>query len=302
MGVDVRIKNRQIIKKALKIEDITLGKYKYGSLDDYWRNTGELAEGYNVLYDPNHIGRGMEFKWSNNLKDEIELRVNFLSTKYDIEMFYEVIRNILNVWKVKQFDHDASTCTIDDLDALYQSSKEFNLDYMSNQDIVPDKSESNIITIFGAMYPIDIDKKLIKSYGENEDEDGYANYLHNLQYPDAYYAVPIIYSLNDTEFFGNYVITAETDTLFPKRARDPMMFKDPNTGEQLKCKFFVVTLVSLEKKSAVGRMDFDEFVDKVNIANCPQHDMTRVFLEGLSEEKIAELTESEHYDPLTEAK
>lgn len=292
MGVDVRIKNRQIFKKALKINDITLGKYKYGSLDNYWRNTDELVEGRNILYHPNHIGRGIEFQWSDNLKDEIALRVNFLSTKYDMEMFYEVIRNILHVWKAKSFEHDASIYTEADLDELCKKQREFNLNYMADIDQI------SITTIFGARHPIDLDKTRVKTFGENKDEEGFADYLHALQYPDAYYAVPIIYKLNDTEFFGSYAITAETDTIFPKKASDPIMFKNPNTGEPLKCSFFVVTLVSLEKNRAVGRMAFDEFVEKAGIMNCPEHDMTHVFLKGLSEDKIFELAESEHYDPL----
>ena len=55
-------------------------------------------------------GKGIEFQRSNNLKNEIELRLNFLSTKYDKEMFYEGIRNILHVWNAKSFDHDGSEC------------------------------------------------------------------------------------------------------------------------------------------------------------------------------------------------
>ena len=294
MGIDVRIKNGQLFKKALKIEDITLGKYEYGSTDEYWRNTGELIEGYNILHDPNHIGRGMEFKWSKNLKDEIELRVNFFSTRYDMEMFYEVIRNILHVWKVKSFEHDASVCTEADLDELCRIQKKFNLEQLAGID------QMDVTTIFGAMYPIDIDKDKVASFGKNQDEEGYAEYLHKLQCMDAYYAVPIIYKLNDTEFYGSYAITAGVDTIFPKEAHEPMMFKDPNTGEQLKCSLFVVTLVSFEKKCAVGRMAFDDFVEKAGVLNCPAQDIGRVFLKGLSEEKIAELAESEHLDPLAE--
>ncbi len=292
MGVDVKIKNKQLFKKALKIEDITLGKYKYGYLDDYWRNTGELEEGYNVLYDPDNIGRGMEFQWSNNLKNEINLRINFFSTKYDMEMFYEVIRNILHVWKVKSFEHDGSDCTEADLEELCKKVKKSNLDYIANID------QTNITTIFGAMRPIHLDIERVKSFGENKNEEGFADYLHNLQCPDDYYAVPIVIKLNNTEFFGNYTIIAETDTIFPKKASDPILFKNPSTGEQLKCSFFVVTFVSNVKKRVVGRMAFDEFVEKAGIMNCPKHDMNHVFLKGFSEDEITKLAESASYDPL----
>ena len=293
MSIEVTIKNGQLFKKPLQISDLTMRKYAYGSLDGSWRNTGELVEGYNVLYDPNRIGRGIEFSWSNNVKDEIELRVNFISTKYDMDMFYEVIRNILHVWKAKSFDHDGETYHEEDLDELCRLQKELNLKYMS------ELKQDGVMTIFGAMFPISVKYEKLANYGITNDEEGYADYLHELQSKDVYYAVPIIFQLNDDEFFGSYSVTATTDTIFPKQAMNPIMATNPNTGGPLECALFVVTLVSIEKRQAVGRMAFDEFIAKARIMECPEFDETHVFLKGLSEEEIQALAASEHIDPLS---
>ena len=292
MSVEVVIKNGQLFKKALSINDLTMGKYSYGHFDDYFRRVDELIEGYNVLYNPNKIGRGIEFKWSNNLKDEISLRVNYLATKYDIEMFYEVIRNIMHIWKAKYFEREGENCKEEDIDVWCNSDKKFNLDFL--------KEREDSITIFGATMPIDIDfhdQEIVRLI-ENGDEEGWADYLHQKQSLDAYYAVPIVYTLNENEFFGNYVITAGADTIFPKAPKDPMMFANPKTGKQLECSLFVVSLVSLEKKSAIGRLSFDDFANKVNIKECPSFDYNHVFLKGLSEEEIQELANCDHKDPL----
>lgn len=46
MSIDVTIRNRQLIKKPLELQDLTLGKYACCSLDEYGRNTGEIKDGY----------------------------------------------------------------------------------------------------------------------------------------------------------------------------------------------------------------------------------------------------------------
>ena len=45
MSVEVVIKNKQLIKKPLTIEDITMGKYACGTSDQYMRNTCEVKDG-----------------------------------------------------------------------------------------------------------------------------------------------------------------------------------------------------------------------------------------------------------------
>lgn len=291
MSIKVTIKNGQLLRKPLKLTDLTMGKYAYGSLDGNWRNTGELVEGYNVLYDPNRIGRGIEFSWSKNVKDKIELHVNFISTKYDMEMFYQVIRNILHVWKAKSFEHDGETYHEEDLNELCQLQKELNLRYMS------ELKQDGVMIVFGAMFPISVKYEKLANYGMSHDEEGYADYLHELQSQDAYYAVPIIYQLNEEEFFGSYSVTATTDIIFPKQAMNPVMTTNLKTGEPLECSFFVVTLVSLEQGQTVGTMSFDEFIAKAKIMECPEFDETHVLLKGLSEEELQALAESEHSDP-----
>ncbi len=290
MGVDVTIKNRQLFKKPLSISGITMGKYAYGNMDDYWRRQDGLIQGFNILYNPAKIGRGIEFEWKNNLKDEINLRVNFLSTGYDIDMFYDVIRNIMHVWKAKTVEREGEQCTEEDLIKYCQSDKEFNIKFLSEQ--------KETITVFGAEFPLDIDFQAIKdSLGDNLDE-GYADYLHKLQSIDAFYAAPVVYRLNENRFFCNYAITSTVDTIFPKKASAPILFKNPNTGKQLECDLFTVTLVSIEDKGAIGRMSFDDFAKTANIAECPEFDSKHVLLKGFSEKEIHALAASEHTDPL----
>ena len=47
-------------------------------------------------------------------------------------------------------------------------------------------------------------------------------------------------------------------------------------------------------------MFFDDFVRLAGIESCQPFDKTHVILEGLSEEKMTELANSEHEDPLAD--
>ena len=49
MSVEVVIRNKQFIKKPLTVQDITMGKYSCGTVDQYMRNTREVKNGDLVL-------------------------------------------------------------------------------------------------------------------------------------------------------------------------------------------------------------------------------------------------------------
>lgn len=302
MGIEVTVKNRQLFKKALKIKDLTLGKYACGNSDEHMRNTCEVADGDLIIYNPQKIGRGIvALNWCPNIKDEINLRVNFLSTRYDMEMFYEIIRNVMHVWKAKNFEQDGNIFTEDDIDALCRDNKDLSLKYML--EICKDKkTDDSAFTIFGAMFPLDIETDLLINFGFKKDEEGYADYLHRLQSMDVYYAAPRIYRHKDKEsvFWGAYTVTATVDTVFPLKPREPFFFKNPDTNKDLKCDFFVVSLYSLVQEKILAIMRFEDFCRLAGVENCQIFDKNHVVIKGISEEKMAEMAASDYVNPLEE--
>ena len=303
MSIDVTIRNRQLIKKPLELQDLALGKYACCSLDEYGRNTGEIKDGDIVIYDPEAIGRGITVRaWSSNITKEIQLMVNSLATRRDMELFYEVIKSVMHVWKAKTFEQEDIVYSEADTDKVCSDQKRFALQYMAGLDRMTQNSKSDHVTIGCALMPIDVDVQLFKKFGMEEDEEGFERYLHELQSKNAYYAVPYIYRCKQKEnaFFGNFTIISETDTIFPREAKTPFGFKNPVTEKKLECDFFIVSLFSAKQDRVVGMMFFDDFVRLTGIENCQPFDKTHVILEGLSEEKMTELANSEHEDPLAD--
>lgn len=292
MSVEIVIKNKQFIKKPLTIQDITMGKYACGTSDEHMRNTGEVKDGDLIVYNPNKIGRGIGvLPWNSELKTEVHLLANSFSTKYDFEMFYDIVRNIMSVWKTKVFEQEGIKRSVDDIDSLCAEQKSSSLCYMADIENIMKDSEDNNIIIFGAMFPLYLDKADLRRFGETNDEEGYADYLHSLQYRDIYYAIPLIYKSksNPDSFFGNYAITSDTDTVFPVKALVPPFCNDPRTHKPLECSVFAVSLYSYAKKKMLARLSFDDFRRLADIENCEKHDRLHVILKGISEERMAEM-------------
>lgn len=301
MSVEIVIKNKQLIKKPLTIEDITMGKYACGTSDQYMRNTGEVKDGDLIVYNPNKIGRGIGvLPWKSDLKTEITLLANSFSTKYDFEMFYDIVGNIMKVWKTKHFEQEGIKHSADDLSRLCEEQKSSSLDFMADIENIMKDREINEITIFGAMFPLYVETSIIKRLGIARDEEEYADYLHSLQCMDAYYAIPLFYQskTNADMPFGNYAITSETDTIFPVKPLVPPFVNDPKTGKPLECSLYAVSLYSYAKKQMLARVSFEDFCRMADIGNCEKHDRLHVILKGISEERLAEMAAEGCPDPL----
>ena len=300
MSVEVVIKNKQLIKKPLTIQDITMGKYACGTSDQYMRNTGEVKEGNLIVYNPKKIGRGIGIlPWKSDLKKEITLLAYSFSTRYDFELFYDIVGNIMRVWKTKHFEQEGIKFSAEDLGRLCEEQKSASLDYMADIENIL-KDDGNEITIFGAMFPLYVETRIIKRHGIARDEEEYADYLHSLQCMDAYYAIPLFFNSKgktDT-IFGNYAITSQTDTIFPTEPLVPPFVNDPKTGKPLECSLYAVSLYSYAKKKMLARVSFDDFCKMANIENCEKHDRKHVILKGISEERLEAMAAEVHDDPL----
>ena len=232
------------------------------------RNTGEVKDGDLIVYNPNKIGRGIGvLPWKSDLKTEITLLANSFSTKYDFEMFYDIVGNILRVWKTKHFEQEGIKFSADDLSRLCEEQKSSSLDFMADIENIMKDREINEITIFGAMFPLYVETSIIKRLGIARDEEEYADYLHSLQCMDAYYAIPLFYQskTNADMPFGNYAITSETDTIFPVKPLVPPFVNDPKTGKPLECSLYAVSLYSYAKKQMLARVSFEDFCRMADI-------------------------------------
>ena len=77
MPSQVVIRNRSGYRKPLDIYTLVEDDLAFGVHDSSWRlKEGELAEGRVVIYNPEHIGRGIEVMWNDSLNRDVRLTLN----------------------------------------------------------------------------------------------------------------------------------------------------------------------------------------------------------------------------------
>ena len=104
MPSQVIIRNRSGYRKPLDIYTLVQDDLAYGIHDSSWRlKEGELAEGKVVIYNPEHIGRGIEVNWSDFLNREVSLTLPLPCTIHDMDVLYRVTSRIMAYWDAESF-------------------------------------------------------------------------------------------------------------------------------------------------------------------------------------------------------
>lgn len=290
MAIDIEIKQNGLIKKELRIEDITAGKYKYGVMDESWRlDEGNVQAGTIVFYDPEHIGRGVEIDWEPGIKDSIHLRLPVPATCYDIDLCFDIVQNICGVWKTRTFYHNGEKVYEKDIKSLIEQHKKYTLSILASTS--ENRQADDNLILFCVMHPISFDTTTLSEFGKNGDAEGYAKLLHDKQSMDLYYAVSRVYTKPDGSNFGAYAITAGVDTIIPIQPEPPLMMMDSKTGEPIKCSQFVVNVGSLDNADIGGVISYEDFAEGIGLSSLEKYDAKHVILPGLSEEKVKELAE-----------
>ena len=87
MSRDLIVRNNRLIKKPLSVNDLIYGStYAYGTLDEYDRMVefDKIGDGPVVVYDRDHIGRGVQIEELS--KKQVKLSLPLPATTYDINV------------------------------------------------------------------------------------------------------------------------------------------------------------------------------------------------------------------------
>ena len=284
MAIEIIIRQKGFFHKVpLELEDLTDGHLEYGVMDFGYRLVPRETEGVVVFYDPDHIGRGMETTYEENIKDRIVLRLPDFSTKYDTAMLYEMTKRICRKWDTEEFEQNGRRVTVFDIPELKDQAEEFCMDYFRQ---IRNFVREDRMVITAALWPLRIPTDLLEKFGTENDAEGYAQYLHACQSRDLYYALPVIYQSRRTgELFGVYAISSGTDTIISLEPEVPASVGLPKE----RISFFAVSLVSIQEKKALSTIRFEDFIAEIKGDPMEAYDDCHVILPGLSEEKMAEI-------------
>ena len=289
MSVEVRIKQKGIIKKKL---DLTLikeicEKYElsFGVMNEamtlnYYTGGNDIKEVYFTLYNPKRIGRGFDLMVEKNLFD-CYMRVTTPSTNEDIATFYSVVKYISDILHAATYEKDDSEILkVSDI----TEEEEFITKWNAGQ-LLDMVSKNQNLTLFGAIYPISLEPEIVQQWIHMDRiflMTEFADYLHEKQDADYYYARALLFKNKEEEIFGTYAITEGVETVFPLTPRVSVVL-----GIELKdVSYWRVSIGKIvgDGYETAGNMDFAEFAEKYQLDKKPHFDYTNVIINLTSED------------------
>ncbi|MBP1560002.1 MAG: DUF4299 family protein [Oscillospiraceae bacterium] len=283
MSIDIEITQKGLFKKALAhrtiIADLGYGVYENNRLDE-----GKIGEEF-IVYDKNHIGRGISVVCGRNEKNRVVLRLLNPTCNEEIDALYDMIERICSVWTNCVVKQDDEEIKLSDFAEWRSKMKEFN---GKSLDSFLEKMETmESLTLFSAMWQLDMGQEERKEIlASDEPVKAYGEWLHRLQEMDIYFAMPRFYKTNDG-LIGVYFITENTLSAVPLVPAVPFGLTDEN-GNPVKIDSWRANFYSITADDTIGDMPYSDFIERVK-DGAKRYDGSRIIAEPMSDERLREL-------------
>ena len=282
MAIDVLIKQKLFGRKTMPLE-VILGKdLHYGNFVNDQLNVGELGETEFIAYNPESIGRGFSVVWNPKEKKTIALRLPQPSTTQELKDFYAAIKRMMNHWDGKMIV-DGNQISLSDFLSAFDDMVDFNYKIIKQFSQQVLDGEHDTLTLYSTMRPLAIGKEEAILFKENPDY--YAEWLHEKQSMDVYFANPHFYA-GDNGFFARYILTNNLPAVFPHHPTVPFGAIDPTTGKQLECKEWLIWLGIEGEKEPLCEMEYSKFLSLIPESKKRKYDGNHFLLAEMSEEEM----------------
>lgn len=238
-----------------------------------WQNYSgglDLRERLVVLYDEKGYGRGVGMIVHKDYS--IELTLSVPPTSWDIDLFYRLIASLCKMFDRKTFLHEGKKCTVEKLENLKESTTVYMQRYVK-------KYLTADYTVFGCMYPIEIEQEFIDSIREVSEEEAlrmYSEYLHEKQNLDCKYVYAKLFrNLMSGKMIARHMICKDVDLIFPIEKREPFGCSQEIVSQ---ISHWSVDVVEYGKEgiNCLLACPFEQFCSIVGIEKFPQFDRSHV--------------------------
>ena len=211
MSVTARIKQKSILKKKLKIDEIiNLTGLSYGVSDENFRLIRDEIASHTLLYDETKPARGIELWMDNN---DILLSLSLPTSPSEIKMYYDTIAKICNTLKIKKYLRDDEQVNIEDNDKFIKYDEEASIGALED---IKNKTGNAYqrFEIFGIFNPISIGQIELKKINNNLND--FEKFLSEIQTYDVYYAAPEVFRKKATnKSIGIYSVPKNVPSVVP---------------------------------------------------------------------------------------
>ena len=267
MAVSVRIKQKSLFKKKLRIDDvIKISNLNYGVYDEYYRLKPNEFSKNTFLYDKKSLGRGFEIWLENN---DICLSLNLPCSKNDIIIFYQTIEKLCTKLKISDYSRNDEIIKVKDTDELIENEIRTVENVLANEKEKIDNKSKEFLTIFGIYNPISLGKKEFKEIDNNIDK--FSDLLNEKQSIDAYFAAPHFFKNNETnKNFGMYAITEDVLSIVPIEPYVPF-------NHNIKTDDWRVCLINKEMNDNMQEQLENEFMNNQEERNNANYEINEEF-------------------------
>lgn len=211
MSVIARIKQKSILKKKLKMNEIiNLTGLSYGVSDDNFRLIRDEIASHTLLYDETKPARGIEL-WID--KNDILLSLSLPTSPSEIKMYYDTIAKICNTLNIKKYLRDDEQVNIEDNDRFIKYDEEASIGALED---IKNKTGDlyQRFEIFGIFNPISIGQIELKKINNNLND--FEKFLSEIQSYDVYYAAPAVFRKKATnKSIGIYSVQKNVPSVVP---------------------------------------------------------------------------------------
>lgn len=280
MSVNVEIIQKGLFKKALDYRTI-IGNLGYGVYENNRLDEDKIGDDF-IVYDKNHIGRGISVICGKDEKNKVELRMLIPTCNEEIDVLYDMIERICSVWTKCVIMQDDEEIKLSDFAQWRNKMKGFNADSLNS---FLEKSETmNTLALFSAMWQLDMGQEEREEFlASDEPVTAYGEWLHRLQEMDVYYAMPRFYQTDDG-LIGVYFITEDTRSAVPLVPAVPFGLTD-GSGKPVEINNWRASFYSITADETIGDMPYDDFIKHVKDGT-KRYDGSRVIIEPMSDEQL----------------
>lgn len=282
MSVDIHIRQKKLFKtkpglsllqKLCRELQLSYGESNAACALEEYKGGEDITDNALIVYN-RRLGRGFQFQVQENRQD-CALYLNIPCAPGDVADYYGFAAAVCKALGAKQFEQDGTPCPLADIARQEAQIQSWNAD-MLRQFARRSVEESGPVTVFGAVYPLTPEPEFYRRVLELPDEEAvrhYADYLHQKQDADYYYAKANFYKIYD-EITGMYVLTQDVASIVPLTPEIPVF---SGTGLRMEdVRSWEITFGALNEDTqgytTLGRLTFDEFAEKVGLAELPRFD------------------------------
>ncbi len=267
-------------------------KFKFGTYNDFYvLDEGKHQNNSCILYNPQHIGRGIYFDGNDDAL--VEMSINTPTSQYEIEDFFALAKEICRQYK--SFDilnvEDNKKFSLEELLGIKDDFIKFNYDELQ-RGIEKSGFGERAWIMTATMWPIWIDKKMCNELRESKDLSVFSQLLHDKQNMDTYYAKPsLMRNEVDNSILAIYTLTEDCLSIFPMDFNDFISASNPQNpirADKGMIRFFIFS----ENRPLDGMWDYEEFIKYVMERGATKYDDAHILVPEYNKAGIEEMTNS----------